>query len=176
MKPYITDIQIVNGKNFLPFQVEGISKAELEPLLTQTTITAYAIPQNQSLQSTWRLRLYLEAGFILELNSACTRIREMQEIASLNMNLFPLNTKLNSWGFVIIKLFNKFNITSINKIVYEDDQDISESGIVFRNSEGDAVYIIPGIAPGSVSVGAPFSTLPIDGEMELEDYREVPFS
>ena len=167
MKPFITDA-LENGRHMLRMQFEGMERSELKDLFLRKCIVAYALPKGHTLETAWQFQICFDSGDVFEFSSACTEVQDWQEIGSLNIN------KIN--GIANENIFEKFNVESfcisnVEVLVYEDVNVFAECGIVLIGSPGSEVIVAASVSPGSVSVQAPFSTLPFQPEFSVNDYQ-----
>jgi hypothetical protein len=66
-------------------------------------------------------------------------------------------------------------VERLEKLVYEDDDVISECGLVMYGVGGAEIIIAAGISPGSVSVAASFATGPFEPQFSLGTCRREPW-
>lgn len=169
MKPFITN-SLENGRHMLRFQLDGMERCQLNNLFLSKSIIAYSLPEGHTLDSAWLCRFYLDSGDIFEFSSACTEVDGWEELGSLN--IAKVDSKASENLFNRTKV-NPFFICLIECLVYENTSVFAECGIVLRDSLGGEVIIAAGISPGSVSVQAPFTTLPFEPELSMSDYRRM---
>lgn len=67
-------------------------------------------------------------------------------------------------------------IDHIEKLLFEDDEIISECGIVISIENGTKIVVAAGNSPGSVSVRSDFSDQPFDPQFPIADCVVVPLS
>ena len=64
-----------------------------------------------------------------------------------------------------------FRVTSLIKLVYEDNNFSSECGIAIGGANEEEIVVATGISPGSVSVSAPFSTSTFEPEFSVSECK-----
>ncbi len=170
VKPFITPEISESGKKVLKVQWEGIAPSQLAKLFNDSCLTAFAISKKQSPRAAWLLQLIFDNRCVLELSSASTDIKSWNEVGSLNI----LFLKEDGVKFHVTTIA-AFRIANISRLVYEDDEFITECGITFRAVDSIEIVVSCGVPPGSVSVSAPFSHLPFEPEFPIEDCRRVKF-
>lgn len=172
MKPYITDA-FQDGKFVLPFQVEGLPADQLSAPFHAARVLAYGLPRSQTLQAAWLFRLMLDTGWILDFSSACTGVGGWQEVGSLNLGFTQEASDADAIEWVMNPL-GDFQIVSVERLIYEDAEVYSESGIVLKDSTHREIVVAAGTAPGSVSIAMPSSTSSLQSEFEIEQLQRRP--
>jgi len=172
MKPYITDA-FHDGRYVLPFQVEGLSAGQLGKPFEASRVLAYGVPKSQTLEAAWLFRLILESGWILDLSSACTGVGRWQEIGSLNLAFAREGADATAIEWVINPI-EDFQIASVERLIFEDAEVYSESGITLKDTTHREIVVAAGVAPGSVSVSILASTTPLQSEFEVERLTRRP--
>jgi hypothetical protein len=169
MKTFITPEVSVTGKKVLAFQCEGIDAGNLWSALDRQNVVAYAMPTGHSFQAAWLFRLILGNGGGLEFSSACTQVVDWQEVGSLNIrfidNLSASTVDLELEMPTIS--IPAVHLQSIEKLVYEDADAVSECALVLHGEGGEEIVVAAGIAPGSVSVMAPFTQGAFDPQFAI---------
>lgn len=158
MKPFITPELLESGKKKLPIQWEGINSDLLCSFLKDQYLVACAFPKNHSLKAAWIFWLIFQSGKVLEFSSACTQVVGWEEVGSLNIGLLEKIEKSDSYlaGNIFQINVQGFIFSEINKLIYEDEDLISECGLVLISPGEQEVVIAAGIPPGSVSIKAWF--------------------
>lgn len=158
----------------LHLQTEGVRRDEIADAFSSRRIVAYGLPEGHTLKCAWQCRIFLDNNDVFEFSSACTEVAGWQEVGSLNIErIHPVE---NSAGALFSKTsIERFTIVSVDCLVYETPDVYAECGIVLRAVSGEEVIIAAGVSPGSVSVQAPFSSLPFDPEFSVPDYTRAKF-
>ncbi|MBC3915976.1 hypothetical protein H8L32_00630 [Undibacterium sp. CY18W] len=174
MKPFIIPI-LEDGKLILKFQCEGRNSEQIKETFEGTWITAYAMPDGHSLKEVWLFRLFFGNDYFIEFSSACSGVGGWREIGSLNLRIDRIQNSDQGQESGIFKKkdIEPFYVSSITRLVYEDELVNVEGGIVFKDSNGKLLTIAAGIPPGSVSVVGPFSNGDFQPEFAIADYKEV---
>lgn len=159
MKPFIAPELTAAGKKRFAFQCEGVASGDLWGRVQPRELLAYGLYAGHTLQSAWGLSFFLDSGLVLEFSAASTLSVGWQEVGSLNV-LLALRSPPDA-GSAPGKLeevaVQPIRFASAEKLVYEDDDVVVECGLVLCGTGGQQVVIAAGVAPGSVSVEAPFS-------------------
>jgi hypothetical protein len=174
MKPYITPKLTESGKKLLQFQLEGIDLRGIWNTICRNQVTGFSMPNGHTFTSTWEFHLHFcEENIIIDFSSACTEVKEWQEVGSLNMRFVLAGTVDNiaTTPNILKHAIPFFSVEGLQKLIYEDDDVISECGLVFLGPNGAEIVIAAGISPGSVSVAAPFSTEPFEPQFSLSTCR-----
>lgn len=170
MKPYIISPEIsIIGQKLLPIQYENIKAEDMQQFAQSLSVVAYAMPKEHSLQEAWIFWLFFNNGIILEFSSACTIVSGWQEAGSLNIKLIDESTlETSAINAVMVKVtIPTFQVNSIAKLTHEDNTFCTEFGVAISGGNNELIVIATGIAPGSVSISAPFSTLPFKPEFSV---------
>ncbi|MDP4076702.1 hypothetical protein [Acidovorax sp. A1169] len=154
MKPYITPEMNLAGKKVYKFQLESPVSDLWSHLKRGVKLLFYWLPEGHTLQCAWQLIFVFDNGMALEFSSACTVVVGWDEVGSLNVSAKITEGKGSPAG--ACNIFSEFTVREIERVVYEDDEIVVQTGIVFVGEEGDEIYVCSGISPGSVSVRAPF--------------------
>lgn len=174
MKPYTTAEITASGKKLLRFQIEGAKQFSLWNLMYGNYVNAYCMPVKHGFDAAWRFQLIFEKiNMSFEFSSAFTQIKEWQEVGSLNILVVKgdADNAVKIENFFLKHPIPPFFVEKIEKLIYEDDDVISECGIVLSGADGTEITIAAGVSPGSVSIAAPFATAPFDPEFSIEDYK-----
>ena len=154
MKPYIIPELNSAGKKVYKFQLEGYFN-DLWSSLNGARLLSYWLPEGHTLHSAWQLIFLFDNGVAFEFSSACSVVVGWDEVGSLN-----ISAKIAKGTLVLEGGHNfasTFNVRKIERVVYEDNEVVVHTGIVFLDEGGDEIYVCSGVSPGSVSVWAPFS-------------------
>ncbi|MBU2284914.1 MAG: hypothetical protein KKC85_00590, partial [Gammaproteobacteria bacterium] len=65
----------------------------------------------------------------------------------------------------------EFRILTLSRLLYEDDDVISECALAFGGRDGEQIVIAAGIPPGSVSIAAPFSEEQFEPQFAMSTCR-----
>src|SRR5689334_16497551 len=154
MKSFIAPERSVTGKDIFRIQWEGIDAAGLSKLTREANPIALAMPNRQSAEAAWLLRILFDNNHVLELSSSNTMHTGWEEIASLNVRLID---ELNdaAFGGVVwsVSEISFGTILHLEKIIFEDDGIISECGLRFVGS-GEKIVVCSGVPTGAVTVSA----------------------
>lgn len=168
MKPFITPDISANGQKVLRLQCESIEPENIPKYAQDLSVVAYSMPTGHSFQAAWIFRLIFSNGSSLEFSSACTMVVGWQEVGSLNIQL--INQAKPDIDAVLVRFeVPPFRVTSLVKLVYEDNNFRSECGIAIGGENGDEIVVATGVSPGSVSIAAPFSTSAFDPEFSVSE-------
>lgn len=177
MKPFITPKVTEAGKKLLQFQLEGRDLESFWSVMHCHRITAYGLPDGHTFDAAWEFQLYFgDDDVFVEFSSACTQVVDWQEVGSLNIRV----DSCDGGSTTSIRpdpskhAISSFFVESLEKLVYEDDDVISECGLVLHGSDGAEIIIAAGISPGSVSVAAPFATGSFEPQFSLGTCRREP--
>ncbi|WP_426401023.1 hypothetical protein ACN9M1_27515 (plasmid) [Ralstonia sp. R-29] len=173
MKPFITNAS-EGGRYLLRLQTEGVHRDQIADAFSSRSIVAYALPEGHTLKCAWQCRIFLDNNDVFEFSSACTEVAGWQEVGSLNIERIRMVENSADAIFRRVGIEN-FAIVSVDCLVYETPDVYAECGIVLRAISGEEVIIAAGVSHGSVSVQAPFSSLPFDPEFSLPDYTRAKF-
>ncbi len=173
MKSFITPEVSATGKKLLAFQCEGIDAGDLRSVLNGQQIVAYAMPAGHSLHAAWLFRLILRDGRLLEFSSACTQVVDWQEVGSLNIRLVDYSSgdAVDLVPEVLTTTIPKVHLQSLEKLVYEDADVVSECALVLQGDGGEEIVVAAGIPAGSVSVLASFATGPFEPQFAISTCR-----
>jgi hypothetical protein len=170
MKPFITDA-FKDGKFVLGFQIEGLPDERLREPFDDACITAYGVPKSHSFQATWLFRLLLDTGWVVDFSSAATEVGNWKEVGSLNLS-FKSDHDGNCDGTPwLIKPVSDFKVETMERLIYEDGDVYAECGLILEDIHGREIIVAAGMAPGSVSIAAPFSTDVFQPEFEMNQYQ-----
>ncbi|QGG91516.1 hypothetical protein GH983_13980 [Agrobacterium sp. MA01] len=160
MKPFITPKVNETGKKLLQFQLEGGEQDSDLCAMHSRSITAYSMPEGHTFNAAWEFQLHFgNDNLLVEFSSACTQVADWQEAGSLNIRMAYYGESIASIGSAhSATAISPFTVERLEKLVYEDDDVISECGLILNGSDGTAIIFAAGISPGSVSVAAPFAT------------------
>lgn len=173
MKPFITPELSAAGKKLLRYQCEGIEAADLWNTMQGRSVIAYSMPAGHSFQAAWLLRLILSGSASLEFSSACTEVVGWHEVGSLNVRLVrpgAAGVTDAEIGMPVTSI-PEVRLSAIQKIVYEDDDVITECGMALGGDGGVEVIVAAGVPPGSVSLAAPFTCQPFEPQFPLSACR-----
>ncbi|WP_143062040.1 hypothetical protein [Faunimonas pinastri] len=177
MKPFITSELTLAGKQLFRFQLEGGDLESISGLTHSHRIAAYAMPPKHTFEAAWIFVLCFEdSNTFLELSSACTQIVDWEEIGSLNirMDSNDAGESKSIASYLSKQEILPFSVRIIQKLIYEDDDVISECGLVLSGADGTEIVIAAGIPSGSVSVAAPFAEGSFEPEFPLVTYKREP--
>lgn len=176
MKPFITPKTSLTGKKLLEFQCEGIEAKALGAFFEGRSIVAYAMPASHTLHSVWQFDLILDNGKRVEFSSACTQVFEWQEAGSLNLQVFGgICDDTDDPLLQVTRLsISCPRIVSIAKLTYEDTDFSSECGLALFCGNGEEILVAVGVAPGSVSVSAPFGRNSFEPEFPIAACKREP--
>jgi len=177
MKLFITPKVTEAGKKLLQFQLEGSELKSILKLIQSHHITAYGMPDGHTFDAAWKFQLYFgDDNVFVEFSSACTQVVDWQEVGSLNIRM----TLCDAENTVCVEpglskhAISSFFVERLEKLIYEDDDVISECGLVIYGAGGAEIIIAAGISPGSVSVAAAFATEPFEPQFSLDTCRRTP--
>lgn len=173
MNHYITPEVLENGKTLLRFQCEGFVVNNLWQIIQNLNVIGYSVPIDHSLRETWNFRVFLDNGFSIDFTSACTMINEIQEIGSLNIALNrnvvnDVNDKYANCQRIVIP---SFCISKLNKLIYEEDNFITECGILLSDATDRTIVVAAGVPPCSVTVSSFFNNNLFKPEFPFLDYK-----
>lgn len=156
MKPFITPKSSAVVKKLLHFQIEG--NLNWSDLIGREVV-AYAKPSDHSFTEAWEFQLIFDDGGVLEFSSACTAVVGWQEVGTLNIKCVrPERQGVACGSLPTVSLITPpFFCERISRLGFEDDDVLTECGIVINAPNGDEIIIATGVSPGSVSVSAPFA-------------------
>jgi hypothetical protein len=177
MKPFITPKVTEAGKKLLQFQLEGGDIESIWSVIQSHRITAYGMPDGQTFEAAWEFQLYFgDNNIFVEFSSACTQVVDWQEVGSLNIRVSSCDAgSATPVGAGLSKhSISSFSVDRLEKLIYEDDDVISECGLVLHGADGAEIIIAAGISPGSVSVAASFATEPFEPQFSLAACRFEP--
>ena len=170
MKPFIIPDISANGQKVLRLQCENIEPENIQKYAQDLSVVAYSMPTGHSFQAAWIFRLIFSNGASLEFSSACTMVVGWQEAGSLNIQLISqaISEKPDIDAVLERVEVPPFRVTSLVKLVFEDNNFRSECGIAI-GGENEEIVITTGISPGSVSIAAPFSTSSFEPEFSVSE-------
>lgn len=114
--------------------------------------------------------LGLTLNSVLKINSVVKSVDSWDEIGSL---VFELMDK-DKIDFKMSSIDKKWKaISSIEKLVFEDDTVVAESGLSIK-SENSEIIIIASSFPYSIEILADFLNQDFDPECEIEQYKYLP--
>ena len=174
MRPFITPNKTSAGKTLFPYQLEGLALTDLE-MLCQRRLLAYELAGEQNFQQSWEFRLHFDGNISLEFSSACTEFQGWHEIGSLNILLWTRGNDTidqSKWSCLEKALV----VARIDKLVFEDDEVISECGISIFFGHRASIVIAAGNSPGSVSVKSDFSDQPFEPQFPVANCVAVPLT
>ena len=174
MKSFITPKVTEAGKKLLQFQLEGADLESIRDTMCGHRVTAYGMPEGHTFHSAWEFQLHFDgSGTFIEFSSACTQVVDWQEVGSLNVRFVARDEKYKaSVGLELPKHdISFFAVEKVEVLVYEDDDVISECGLVLSGADGGEIIIAAGISPGSVSVSAPFATGSFEPQFSISACR-----
>jgi len=177
MKPFITPKVTEAGKKLLQFQLEGGDLDSISRVMRGHRVTAYGMPDDHTFDAAWEFQLYFgDDNVFVEFSSACTQVVDWQEVGSLNIRVASCDEgSTASVGPDLSKhAISPFFVERLEKLVYEDDDVITECGLVMYGVGGAEIIIAAGISPGSVSVAASFATEPFEPQFSLGTCRREP--
>ena len=159
MKSFINPEISVTGKKLLAFQFEGSENDSFWNLLRDHGVIGYAMPDGHTFQAAWLFRLICDGDMLIEFSSACTRVLGWQEVGTLNIRLMcrACEEPYDECHMPLKIVSPAIPLKGIEKLVYEDDDVITECGLVLCGLDGKEIVIAAGISPGSVSVAATFA-------------------
>lgn len=169
MRPSITLDVDSTGRKILRYKCEGIDVAELGNKFRHQNVCSVSRPAAQSLRQSWLAWLHLASGDVIEFSSSCTQVVGWQEIGSLNIRVIAdVLRGLPQVAASVAKIaISQFRIDQIDVLIYEDEDVVSECGIVFCEAGGSEIVVATGISPGSVSLAVPQQTEDFDPEFAL---------
>ena len=96
-----------------------------------------------------------------------------QEVGSLNIQLIDqTSSEKHDNDAVLVRVeVPQFRVTSLAKLVYEDNGFRSECRVAICGGNEEEIVITTGISPGSVSIAAPFSTSPFEPEFSVSECK-----
>jgi hypothetical protein len=163
-------------KKKLPISFCQIEADDFVDAFRRHCIVGYSMPHGHTFEEAWLFQLKLDGGKTFEFSSSSTIVTGWQEVGSLNVSMTddePENVHKKNGSSIMVAI-KPIVVSAISVLVYEDNDVVAEPGIVL-SSEGDGEVIISaGIAPGCVSVHAPFSGSAFSPQFDLlscERYR-----
>jgi hypothetical protein len=175
MKPFITPEITALGKKVLRFQFEGLDRSDFRKSLIGHNVTAYAMPEGQTHRASWIFQIVLDNGKLLEFSSACTQIVDWQEVGSLN--IFVADMSLFATTGIVTTLprvaMTPLLISALDILIYEDDDIVSECGLVIYGQDDLQIVVAAGIPPGSVSTAIPHSMGYLQPQFSVADCMRV---
>lgn len=177
MKPFITPKVTQAGKKLLQFQLEGSDLESIWNVINRHPVIAYGMPDGYTFDAAWEFQLYFDGSkTFFEFSAACTQVVDWQEVGSLNIRAASCDAEsITSIGPDFSKhAISCFSVEKLEKLIYEDDDVISECGLVLYGADGAEIIIAAGISPGSVSVAASFATEPFEPQFSLATCRREP--
>lgn len=147
------------GQKVLRLQCEGIEPTALWRSVESLSIVAFAMPARQTFRAAWLFQLIFNNGSLIEFSSACTQIVGWQEVGSLNIRYSDESSDgRRAVGLALLRTdLPPFQVIALEKLVFEDDDVITECGLSFYEASGEEIVVSAGIPPGSVTIAAPFS-------------------
>ncbi|WP_353393388.1 hypothetical protein [Hydrogenophaga sp. 5NK40-0174] len=168
MKPFIIPDISTTGQKVFRLQCENIEPEKMPKYVQDLSVVAYSMPVGHSFQAAWIFRLIFSNGSSLEFSSACTMVDGWQEVGSLNIQL--INQSKSDIDSVLVRVeVPPFRVTTLVKLVYEDNSFRSECGIAVGGENEEEIVVATGVSPGSVSIAAPFSTSPFEPEFPVSE-------
>jgi len=171
MKPFITPEISPDGRKNLNLQCEGIDRQDLGEFMRGRAITAYALPNSQTLKAAWLFRLVLDDGSSLEFSSASTEVVDWQEVGSINIRLVDKSSP-PAEDFLWVDML-PLEIVGVDVLIYEDEDVISECGIVICGIDEKEVIVAAGIPPGSVSIMNPILVGAFEPQFSVSTCRRI---
>jgi hypothetical protein len=141
------------AKKILHIQCEGIEREGFGEFARSRAIAAYALPNSQTLKAAWLFRIVLDDGGSLEFSSAGTEVVDWQEVGSLTIRLVDKSSPPVE-DFLWVDML-PLEIVEVDVLIYEDEDVISECGLVICGVDGSEIIVAAGIPPGSVSIMSP---------------------
>lgn len=176
MKPFITPEHTSGGKLYLGLQCEGVEARHLHATIEGSAVVAYAIPKGQTYRAAWIFHIELDDGRLLEFSSACTQILGWHEVGSLNIRLVDRAASCGTVGELFVSnrilAISSIRIKTVDVLVYEDVDVISECGLVISGQDSARIVIAAGIPPGSVSIETPDTEYPIEPQFDIAVCRQ----
>jgi hypothetical protein len=172
MKPFIIPKVTAAGKTLFGFQVEHFAQADLESLHNKHVIS-FRLAGKQTFQQAWDFEINFSDNVSAEFSSACTQLNGWHEIGSLNVRLWRRDEP-SQYSAEVHQLMNDFTVDKIEKIVFEDEEIISECGLCFRSADGLRIIVAAGNSPGSVSVSMPGFDEKFSPQFPVEDCKFMP--
>jgi hypothetical protein len=170
MKPFVENA-FHEGRYILPIRCEGFQRSDLNARLAGTCIVAYSLPKDHSLAEAWQFRIHFDSGTVFEFSALCTGVGGWDEMGSLCIREIANEGESSLFGKTMVE---PICVAKIECLVHEDTSVYSEAGIVFQDANGEEVIVAAGVAPGSVSISAPFSEEAFEPELFIDDYARLP--
>lgn len=150
--------------------MEGFGKATLSDVFQGTAIESLAIPVGHSLTATWLVILSLSNGMLVEICSQCNDLGNWREVGSLKLRLIV--GKVHDAPSVewVASSMSDFNIGRVDVITHCENDYLAECGLCLNSSSGQELWILAGVAPGSVTVRIPGSSNEFVPEFPIDEY------
>jgi len=175
MKPFITNADTDNSLFELKAQIDGLTLDDLSKKLSNVRIVGYSFPEGHSFSCAWLFRLYFDDDFLLEFSSTSTDVGNWREVGSINIRMVKkdLPSEYNQ------EIFNRkpiepLVVSDIRLLTYDDSNVYAENGIILCTDAGQKIVIVSSVAPGSVSISAPFADEDFVPEFDMSEYKQAP--
>ena len=172
MKPFVENA-FHDGRYVLPIRCEGFQRSQLNARMEGTCIIAYSLPRDHSLSEAWQCRIHFNSGTMFEFSSLCTGVGGWDEMGSLCIHEMENGTDKALFQKTMVE---PICIAKIECFIHDNTTVYCEAGMVFQDAHGKEVIIAAGVAPGSVSVSAPFSQEAFEPELSIDAYARLPFN
>ena len=161
MKPCITPRN--KKKAHFCLQFDGLDEKSLIVGLTNYDINAYSTPPNQAINNVWYFDLLTAQG-VYSFTASSTQVNGWEEYGSLAIKYSKeaLTVRPDFMRDVLIK--PPFRASKIQKIIYEDDDVITECGLLLSSTDSTKIIIACGISPESITA---------DGIMFTGDFQPL---
>lgn len=115
---------------------------------------------------------FLCDGTVLRIDSVMTDVSGWLEVGTLAFELVENGDELPE----MVPLPEVWShISSLNKLVLDEPEFSSESGLIIKTLSGDKLMVVCGAEVYTVQISAPFFFGKFHPEYEVERYKAVPF-
>ena len=178
MKSYIED-PYKNGIFTLPIKINSLTTEEFKEVFLNTKIIAYGFsgisPYWRTFQVASGFLLYFNNDKIVEFNSLITGIpNTWDEYGSLRVAVHDSMSSLEHPDLTIEKYeIEPVKVTSIYKLIFQDEEMLIDCGMVFSNNENYEIKIAAASASMCATVQAPFSTGKFEPDTSEKLFKRV---
>lgn len=154
---------------YIKFSTGDVSLDIIINILLSNRVIGYAVPISQNLSCAWIFNIYFE-GFdkTLSFSSQVTSSIGWKEYGYLSVDLNPIEYNKEVLKYTAIK---PMDISSLDILMNEEDDVISECGLILRDRNNREIVISTAPPPGAVSIRADFNTLGYNPEILFEQCR-----
>ncbi|MEI8603208.1 hypothetical protein P4S55_22235 [Shewanella sp. PP-Sp27a-2] len=154
---------------YIKFSTGDVALDIISHILLSNRVIGYAVPISQNLSCAWIFNIYFE-GFdkTLSFSSKVTSSTGWKEYGYLRVDLNPIECNKDVLKYTAIE---PMNISSLDILINEEDDVISECGLILRDRNNREIVISTAPAPSAVSIRADFNTLGYKPEILFEQCR-----